>query len=157
MHAILKTHTLYQLASKTFPKTNYALQLVMEWSSNFTILGFEIDNKLKNLGKNYFRVFDKIKGIIKSWTPYKLSLKGRLTIAKTLLVSQPTYISTVLTPNEKKLEEIQNHKNNFVQDIPLTKKNWINSHQVYTPPKNGGMGMIKLDDFIQGIKVSWIS
>ena len=72
------------------------------------------------------------------------------------MVSQLTYIITVLTPNEKNLEEIQNHINNFIQDIPLTKKNWINSHQLYTRPKNGGMGMIKLDDFIQAIKVSWI-
>ena len=51
------------------PQDKLYPELGMEWSSNFTILGFEIDNKLQNLNKNYSRVFDKIKGIIKSWTP----------------------------------------------------------------------------------------
>jgi hypothetical protein len=43
--------------------------------------------------------------------------------------------------------------NNYVQDIPIKKRNWINTNQMYTPPKQGGMGMIKLDNFIQAIKV----
>ena len=73
-----------------------------------------------------------------------------------MLCSQLTYVSTVLTPTDKQLESIQTTINNFVQDIPITKKNWINSNQMYTPPKQGGMGMIKLEDFIQAIKVSWI-
>ena len=41
----------------------------MEWSSSFTILGFNIDNKLKALDKVYTKVFDKNKGIIKKWAP----------------------------------------------------------------------------------------
>jgi hypothetical protein len=52
----------------------------MTWSDNFTILGFDIDNKLCNLNLNFTKIHDKIKGIARSWTPYKLSLRGRLTI-----------------------------------------------------------------------------
>ena len=66
--------------------------LGIEWASSFNILGFKIDNKLKALDKNYTNVFNKIKGIIKKWTPNKLSLRGRLTLAKTMLVSQLTFI-----------------------------------------------------------------
>ena len=99
---------------------------------------------------------DKIKTIIRNWSPYKLSLRGRLTVAKTCLVSQTTYISTVLSPTEKKLDSIQQTINNFVQDIAIDKKNWINTNQMYAPTKHGGLGMVKLEDFTQAIKVSWV-
>ena len=131
-------------------------ELGMKWSSSFTILGFEIDNNLKNLQHNFDIIHDKIKAIIRNWTPYQLSLRGRLTIAKTCLVSQLTYISTVLSPTEKKLDTIQQTINNFVQGISIEKKNWINTNQMYAPTKQGGLGMVKLEDFTQAIKVSWI-
>ena len=51
---------------------------------------------------------------------------------------------------------MQIHINNYVQHIKLTKKNWINTHQLYTPTKKGEMGMIRLNEFLQSIKVSWI-
>ena len=44
----------------------------MTWTSSFTILGFEIDNNIKSLHKNFDIVHDKIKAIIRNWTPYKL-------------------------------------------------------------------------------------
>ena len=70
-----------------------------------------------------------------------ISLRGRLTIAKTMLISQMTYIRTVLTPNSKRLEEIQQHINNYVMNITLTSKNWINSESLYTDTTKGGMRM----------------
>ena len=41
--------------------------LNMVWEDRVTILGFEIDNKLKNLDINYIKVKDKIKSIITKW------------------------------------------------------------------------------------------
>ena len=65
-----------------------------------------------------------------------------------------TYISTVLSPTEKKLDTIQQTFNNFIQDIQVDKKNWISTNQMYAPTKQGGLGMVKLEDFTQAIKVS---
>ena len=113
-------------------------------------------SNLKNLQHNFDIIHDKIKTIIRNWTPYQLSLRGRLTIAKTCLVSQLTYISTVLSPTEKNLDNIQQNIYNFVQGISIEKKNWINTNQMYAPTKQGGLGMVKLEDFTQAIKVSWI-
>ena len=105
----------------------------MAWTDNFTILGFEIDNKLQNLNHNFTLIHDKIKSIIRNWAPYKLSLRGRLTIAKTLLTSQLTYIASILTPPDKVLEEMQETINNYIQDISNTQKNWINNELLTTP------------------------
>ena len=131
-------------------------ELKMVWDDTFTILGFEIDNKLEKLDTNYTKVKEKIKSLIRKWKPYHLSLRGRLTIAKTKLVSQITYISTVLTPNTTTITEIQTLINNFVMGIESSNKHWINKDIIYTHTSKGGLGMIRLESFIKAIKVSWI-
>ena len=73
-----------------------------------------------------------------------------------MLVSQLTYISNVLTPKLKCLEEIQNNINCYVMGIRLNSKNWINTELLYTTKHQGGMGMIRLGDFLHSLKVSWI-
>ena len=130
--------------------------LKMVWDNKFTILGFEIDNKLEKLDTNFEKVKEKIKGLIRKWKPYHLSLRGRITIAKTKLVSQMTYVSTVLTPTTATIAELQTLINNFVMGIENNKKHWINKDLIYTHTSKGGIGMIRLETFIKAIKVSWI-
>ena len=131
-------------------------ELNMVWEDTFTILGFEIDNKLQKLDINFEKAKAKIQALIRKWKPYHLSLRGRLTITKTKLISQITYISTVLTPNQTAIHEMQTMINNFVMGIDNKSKNWISRDTMYTPIAQGGIGMIKLDDFMKAIKVSWI-
>merc|ERR1712074_377524 len=108
------------------------------------------------LEKNFGIIHEKIKSIIRNWTPYRLSLRGRLTIAKTLLTSQLTYVASILTPTAKIIEDIQETIDNYVQDIKNTQKNWISKDMLTAPQKHGGLGMIKLDDFTLAIKISWL-
>ena len=56
--------------------------LGLKWEFEFTILGFEIDNKLANL---------KVKALIAKWRLYNPSINGRIAIAKTILLPQYTY------------------------------------------------------------------
>jgi hypothetical protein len=131
-------------------------ELGMEWDCTFTILGFTIDSKLKQLSKNFQKVRDKIKGIISVWKPYNLSLRGRITIAKVKLVSQITYISTVLDIDTKIIDEIQDLINNFVMGVKTGSKHWISKDLLYEHTTKGGFGIIKLNDFCDAIKVSWV-
>ena len=126
------------------------------WENTFTILGFAIDNKLEKLNVNFEKVKEKIKGLIRKWKPYHLSLRGRLTIAKTKLISQITFISTILTPHTDTINEIQSLINNFVMGIEKNNKHWINKDLMYTQTSKGGFGMIKIETFIKAIKISWI-
>ena len=130
--------------------------LKMVWDDTFTILGFHIDNKLEKLDTNFEKVTEKIKALIRKWKPYHLSLRGRITIAKTKLISQIIYISTVLTPKAATMIEIQTLINNFVMGIESGNKHWINKDIIYTHTAKGGFGMIRLESFILAIKVSWI-
>ena len=116
--------------------------LGMEWDDTFTILGFTLDSKLKNLDINF-----KVQGQIKSWTPYHLSLQVRITIAKTKLTPQLTYVATVLDIDTKTIDTIQDMINSFVLDIKPGGRHWISKDLLYEPTKKGGFGIIKLSDF----------
>ena len=117
--------------------------LNMVWEDTFTILGFEIDNKLEKLDTNFTKVKERIKALIRKWKPYHLSLRGRITIAKTKLVSQITYISTVLNPSTTIITELQALINNFVMGIESKNKHWISKDIIYTHTSQGGFGMIR--------------
>ena len=128
----------------------------MTWDDTFTILGFTIDNTLKHLDTNFTKVKEKIQNLISLWRPYNLSLKGRITIAKVKLVSQLTFVSTVLDTKHSIINEIQELINNFVMGIKPGGRHWISKDLIYTPTKQGGLGVIFLEDFIKAIKCSWI-
>ena len=150
-----KTHII-PIGEKSNKNEQICKDLKMVWDDTFTILGFEIDNKLKKLDTNYEKVKAKIQALIRKWKPYHLSLRGRLTIAKTKLISQITFISTVLTPSTTIITELQTMINNYVMGIDAKTKNWINKDTIYTHTSKGGLGMIRLTDFTKAIKVSWI-
>ena len=57
--------------------------LGFEWTDNFTLLGFKLENTLTKSDSNFKLVKDKIDGIISTWRPYHLSLRGSVTVAKT--------------------------------------------------------------------------
>ena len=130
--------------------------LGMKWHDSFTLLGFYVDSKLRNLEQNFKLIKDKIKNIISTWKPYNLSLRGRITIAKVKLISQITYISTVLDIPHTILDEIQELINNFVMGIKSENKHWISKELLYTPTCKGGFGVIRVHDFTKAIKCSWI-
>ena len=71
-------------------------ELGLKWETDFTILGFYIDNKLAKLNSNIKKCTEKVKSLIAKWRSYNLSINGRITIAKTILLPQYTYVCSVL-------------------------------------------------------------
>ena len=98
----------------------------------------EIDNKLKNLSKNFDRIYNDTRSIISRWTGYDLSFHGKITVCKTLLISQYTYVGSILdciTSDQMKLIQKQmdcfiNHGKNTPKD-EMSKK--INSGLIPKP------------------------
>ena len=68
-------------------------ELALSWEDKFTLLGFQIDNRLKHLNGNYKKCFKKVHEISRRWARCRLLLKGRITIAKTFLLLQFTYVT----------------------------------------------------------------
>ena len=90
---------------------------------------------------------------------YRLSLKGRITIAKTFLLPQFTYVASVLDPSPHTYDVINKMLRSFVNTgstIPLGKGNWINQDILYGPKSEGGFNFIDARSFFLSLKISWI-
>ena len=100
---------------------------------------------------------------IGTWIRYGLTFQGRITVAKSLLLSQYTYVATILDSNDKKItDKIQSQINLFVysnkvsvKDNPNCKK-WVPEDICHSGKPIGGFRMIKIADFFQSLRLSWI-
>ena len=97
------------------PKLKICQHLPLEWSADFKLLGIEIDNELSNLQTNFERVLIRCKTLINNWESRHLPLEGRISIAKSLLLSQFTYLSTVITITPDQINQAQTCINNYIQ------------------------------------------
>merc|ERR1712082_90900 len=133
--------------------------LNLKWVDSFTVLGINIDNRQDN----FQRIYEKVDKKIGTWIRYGLTFQGRITVAKSLLLSQYTYIATILDSKYKKItDKIQTQINLFVyqnkvgtKDHPNFKK-WV-PEDIYQGGKPiGGFRMIKISDFFQSLRLSWV-
>jgi exonuclease III len=115
------------------------------------ILGFEIDDNAAKLGRNFDKCISKIRQVIGNWSRFRLSLPGRIAIAKSLLLSQVTFPGTVLVPSQEQLITISSLIEDFVTHGIVIAKN-----RIYAPPKKGGLGLVNVENFIAAQKCAWI-
>ncbi len=60
------------------------------------ILGFLIDNKAEHLERNFDVCITKMRKIVGNWSRFRLTLPGRIAIAKSMILSQVTFHGTIL-------------------------------------------------------------
>ena len=98
-----------------FSIPNYCHDLKLKWESSFKVLGIVIDNRLEKLQANLDRIFDKVESKIWAWSCYGLTIFGRITVAKSLLLSQYTYCPTILDSSNKRfIKKVEYQINNFI-------------------------------------------
>ena len=86
------------------PLPEYALQYGFTVVDHITILGMKIKKNLENLSECHIVTEQKITKIINFWERFNLSLPGRINIAKTLLLSQISYLGCIITPTSDTLK-----------------------------------------------------
>ncbi len=101
--------------------------------------------------------------MIVKWRAYNLSINGRITIVKSVLLPQYTYIGSVLdkvTESQyKNIQRILDHfvlYNSYLEPNNKAKRNWIKPDILYAEKHKGGYGQIKVTDFFKAIKTSWV-
>ena len=106
-----------------FEGENICQDLKLSWEQDFTILGIEIDNKLNLLNKDFENIYNKTRSIISRWSGYDLSIQGKITVCKTLLISQYTYIGSILDCiTSEQMILIQNQMDYFINHGKNTPK-----------------------------------
>jgi hypothetical protein len=106
------------------------------------------------LSKNHIfeNIKTKIVDLIAYWERFRLSLPGRITVAKTFLVSQLNYVGSFLRPSERITQQIQVIIDNFV------KKNLnIAAERITANPEDGGIGMFNIKEFLAAQRCMWLS
>ena len=77
------------IGSKKYSADKLCNELNLIWTNTFTLLGIHFDVDLSRINfLNYDKKLVKIKSIIKQWSKRSLTPLGRLSIIKTLLISQ---------------------------------------------------------------------
>ncbi len=115
------------------------------------ILGFDIDNRAERLGENFDKCISKMRQIVGNWSRFRLTLPGRIAIAKSLLLSQITFPGTVLDPDPGQMNDMNTVIENFV-----THNLVIAKERIYAPVAKGGLGLIRIDTFLAAQKCAWI-
>jgi hypothetical protein len=101
------------------------------------LLGIRISNDLEELCANFDPIITKITSLISYWSRFRLSLPGRISIAKTFLISQINYFGSIFLPSEDQLNNMQALINNFIR-----KNLQISDEQVQLPVECGGLGFL---------------
>ena len=123
-------------------------------TNDFTALGVHLNNysSLQDISNlNYSEKFEKAKTKAIFWNSRDLTIYGRITIIKLLLLVQFVYIVTPLPRTDSKItQEITNFTFKFVWGgkVDKVKRNIITQKR-----EKGGLNMLYLHDFICGIKV----
>ena len=122
--------------------------------NNVKALGvnFSSTTPLNEVHQNWDSKVDKINNIIKVWKMRNLTMVGKILITKSLLSSQLTYISSVLTLPEHVIKDINKTLFQFVWggSEKVKRKTIINSYEC------GGLKMLHLPSFLDSLKWSWI-
>jgi hypothetical protein len=114
------------------------------------MLGFYVSNSEDNQVLNFTETSGKIKKIINYWKRFDLSMIGRITVIKTLILPHVGFVSTILKPPDQWAEKLNNVCENFVLGNEKVAK-----AKLYISPKMGGLGLINMDDFIKALKCCW--
>ena len=98
-----------------------------------------------------------------SWVRYGLTLKGRKTVVKSILLSQYTYVATILNSNDKKLtDKVQAQIDLFVYhnkaggEDNSSFQRWMHEDIYLGGKPVGGFKMINIADFFKSLRLSWI-
>ena len=102
---------------------------------------------------NYNEKLEKVKQILRCWKYRRLTLLGKITVIKSLAVSQLVYLLSPLRSNYRILNEINDLLYTFLwngKGDKIKRKIMINDLSV------GGLKMIDISSFNKSLKTTWI-
>jgi hypothetical protein len=120
-------------------------------TDSITLLGLQINQLAEDFSFNFEVVYEKILRIANFWERFRLTLPGRISVAKTLMLPQINYLGCFLDPGEDFLKRAQT----VIDDFILNRLN-VSKERRYLPPDRGGLGIIHLETFLDSQRCSWV-
>jgi hypothetical protein len=128
--------------------------LGLRWTTGATYLGIYISNDVNEISiKNFKDKLDSIKELLNMWTLRKLTIKGKIQVINTLIISQLLYPSTVLAMPKKYVEEYNKEIIKFIWDQKPSKVKYTS---LINTIENGGLKLQDLQCKVDSLKIKWI-
>ena len=134
----------------------------LNWSKKpFVVLGIKFSTNLQEMiDLNFESKFNDIQKLIKTWSKRLLSVPGRITVVKTLLLSRLTHLIICLprieNENVKRLEKAFFNFIWYDNRKKKVKTDRIARAQLIQDYSLGGMRMVHVKSFIQSMKLVWL-
>ena len=143
------------IGSKKYSEDRLCPDLKFQWTTNFKLLGIYYDVDLAKITKlNYDKKLVKIKTIIEQWKKRNLTPIGRITLIKSLLISQLNHLFITLpNPPVSVIKDLNKLIFNFLWKSNVDK---IKRKVVTQKYAQGGLKMVNIVSYITALKSTWI-
>lgn len=129
--------------------------LNISWiKGDFKTLGIWFSSEPRRMAEMNFSVcLDKIKTLLNIWRQRDLSLKGRITVLKSLAVSKLVYICSVLYVPPWFVQAAEKLFTDFLWGGKPAK---VKKKTIIGATEDGGLKMPKVDIIVKSLKLSWL-
>ena len=144
------------IGSKKYSNDRLCHQWNLIWGqTKFKLLGVNFDVNLENICElNYREKLHKMETIIKQWKKRNLTPVGKISLIKSLLISQFNHLFISLPdPSDKLIKEMRNTMFEFLWN---NKPDKIKRDTLCADFDEGGLKMIDIKAFIMALKSTWI-
>jgi hypothetical protein len=121
-----------------------------EYTTEIKMLGFTIRKNESINVTNYGVVKNKIRRIINNWNRYGLTLSGKITVVKSLVLPHISFVGSVLEPPEGWTDNVSEIIEKFVLGTEKVAK-----LKIYTSAEKRGLGLIPIREFILSQQCAW--
>jgi hypothetical protein len=115
-----------------------------------TILGTEISNNVEDLQLNFEKIIVKLHAIKNFWSRFKLSLTGRILVAKKFMLSQIGYLGSVISPTNQQIKAMKTCIEDFVKGGLNVANSRVSGNLV-----DRGLGMIDVGLYVTALQAAW--
>ena len=143
------------LGRKAFSDERICPDIDLIWVDRLKLLGVVFTPRCENIADENIKLKkEAILRMIAMWQGRNLTLMGRIAVAKSLLLSQVTYvISSLPDPSEKLIKEINKVLFTFVWN---SKRNPLKRLRLCQSVQDNGLAMLDFATYVRSLKLKWI-
>ena len=109
-------------------------------------------NECKKLNIN--KQIEKSANIINQWGKRNLSMIGKITVVKSLIIPNITYVASVTTLDKETISKFKSIIYDFIWNGKSEK---VKRQMICKDITEGGLKMIDIDKYIEAIKIGWVN
>ena len=130
-------------------------EMHFKWVTKLKVLGvYFANNENEVYEENFGKRLQEVEAIVQQWKRRHLTIKGKIILVKTLMLSKFTHLFTALPkPKDEFIRNLNQELFAFVWGGKIDK---IKRSNLYQPYEKGGMRMIDIESYIAALKVTWI-